>query len=222
VGRFRESLGQPGLSAVAEVKRRSPSAGDLRPGADPAALAASYERTGAAAVSILVDARFGGTWDDLRAARATTAIPLLAKGFFSTEEHLRTARESGADAVLLLLLDLDDAAVRRCCRLRDMLGLDALVGTRCRELARAVAPDASVIGINARDLATYSIDRREQLKLVARAPETEWSWRRAASSRGRTGHTRSSQAPPRSSWDPHSCGLPTPQGSSSSSCRARS
>ncbi|HLG08479.1 MAG TPA: hypothetical protein VI409_07410, partial [Gaiellaceae bacterium] len=103
MGRFAASLARPGLSAIAEVKRRSPSAGDLRPDADPGVITAAYERAGAAAVSILVDDRFGGSWDDLRAARAASGIPLLAKGFFSTDEDLRTARECGADAVLLLL-----------------------------------------------------------------------------------------------------------------------
>ncbi len=109
MGRFNDALAQPGLGAIAEIKRRSPSAGDLRPDADPAVIAAAYAAAGAAAVSVLVDERFGGTWDDLRAARAATTVPLLAKGFFSTEEHLRTARDAGADAVLLLLRDLDDA-----------------------------------------------------------------------------------------------------------------
>src|SRR5688572_11373530 len=111
--RFEDALWAPGLGAIAEVKRRSPSAGDLRPDADPGAIAAGYERAGAAAMSILVDERFGGTWDDLRAARASATLPLLAKGFFSTDEDLRTARDAGADAALLLLRDLDDAAVRR-------------------------------------------------------------------------------------------------------------
>lgn len=171
MGRFRSALEQPGLAAVAEVKRRSPSAGDLRPDADPAALASAYEHAGAAAVSILVDARFGGTWDDLRAARAAAGLPLLAKGFFSTEDDLRTARSAGADAVLLLLRDLDDETVRRLTAVATDLGLDTLVeahdGT---ELARATALDAPVIGINARDLATFRIDRAAQLELVARAP----------------------------------------------------
>src|SRR5919106_332823 len=98
MGRFRDALAHPGLAGIAEVKRRSPSAGDLRPDADPATLAAAYEHAGAAAVSILVDERFGGTWDDLRAARASAALPLLAKGFFSTEADLRIARAAGADA----------------------------------------------------------------------------------------------------------------------------
>src|SRR5215211_7920845 len=110
MGGFRDAVAAPGLGAVAEIKRRSPSTGDLRPDADPAALAPAYEAAGAAAVSVLVDERFGGTWDDLRAARAASGVPLLAKGFFSPGSDLRTASEAGADAVLLLLRDLDDAS----------------------------------------------------------------------------------------------------------------
>jgi indole-3-glycerol phosphate synthase / phosphoribosylanthranilate isomerase len=171
MGRFADALRRPGLTAIAEVKRRSPSAGDLRPDADPAALAGAYEHAGAAAVSILVDERFGGRWDDLRAARASAALPLLAKGFFSTDADLRTAREAGADAVLLLLRDLDDATARRLLDAATDLGLEALVEAHDEEeLDRAIALDAPVIGINARDLSTFGIDRTEQLRLVARAP----------------------------------------------------
>ncbi len=169
--RFRDALAAAGLAAVAEVKRRSPSAGDLRPDADPARLAAGYERAGAAAVSILVDQRFGGTWDDLRAARASSRVPLLAKGFFSTEDDLRTAREAGADAVLLLLRDLDDATTSHLMGVAEALGLDTLVEAHdAHELARADALGARIIGLNARDLETFEIDRRGQLELVARAP----------------------------------------------------
>jgi indole-3-glycerol phosphate synthase / phosphoribosylanthranilate isomerase len=170
-GRFAAALAAPGLGAIAEIKRRSPSAGDLRPDADPAALAAAYERAGACAVSVLVDERFGGTWDDLRAARASAALPLLAKGFFSAEDDLRTAREAGADAALLLLRDLDDAACASLLVAAEELGLETLVEAHdAGELDRAVALGASVIGINARDLSTFDIDRRAQLELVARAP----------------------------------------------------
>jgi indole-3-glycerol phosphate synthase len=109
MGRFRDALDAPGLRAIAEVKRRSPSAGDLRPTADPAALARAFEGAGAAAVSVLVDERFGGSVADLAAARAAAGLPLLAKGFFRDPPELRVLRDTGADAVLLLLRDLDDA-----------------------------------------------------------------------------------------------------------------
>jgi phosphoribosylanthranilate isomerase len=109
--------------------------------------------------------------DDLRAARAATALPLLAKGFFTAEDDLITLRDAGADAVLLLLRDLDDkAAARLQGRVRE-LGLDALVEAHdAEELSRAVALGADPIGVNARDLATFEIDRTTQLELVARAP----------------------------------------------------
>jgi indole-3-glycerol phosphate synthase/phosphoribosylanthranilate isomerase len=169
VGRFADALAAPGLGAIAEVKRRSPSAGDLRPDAEPAVLARSFEEAGAAAVSILVDARFGGTWDDLRAARAATKLPLLAKGFFSTREHLEEARATGADAALLLLRDLEDATVLEL--MSSVPELDFLVEAHnADELRRAAALDAEVVGLNARDLATFEIDMRAQLNLVARAP----------------------------------------------------
>jgi indole-3-glycerol phosphate synthase/phosphoribosylanthranilate isomerase len=168
MGRFAAALQAPGLGAIAEVKRRSPSAGELRPDADPAGLAPSFEGVGAAAVSVLVDERFGGSWEDLRAARAATTLPLLAKGFFSTREHLETARDAGADAALLLLRDLDDATVRE---LMKTPGLDYLVEAHdARELERAQNLGAQVIGLNARDLSTFEIDRAAQLQLVARVP----------------------------------------------------
>jgi indole-3-glycerol phosphate synthase/phosphoribosylanthranilate isomerase len=169
--RFLDALAAPGFGAIAEFKRRSPSAGDLRPAGDVAEVARQYERGGARAMSVLVDERFAGSWDDLRAARAATSLPLLAKGFFSTEEHLRTAREAGADAALLLLRDLDDAAAAGLLRVAEALGLDTLVEAHdTGELERAAALDAPVVGVNARDLATFTIDRQRQLQLVANAP----------------------------------------------------
>ena len=169
MGRFRDALAAPGLGAIAEVKRRSPSAGDLRPDAEPAALARSFHDAGAAAVSILVDERFGGSWDDLRAAREATKLPLLAKGFFSTREQLTEARAAGADAALLLLRDLDDATVLDL--MSSVPELDFLVEAHdANELRRAETLGAEVIGLNARDLATFKIDRRAQLDLVERAP----------------------------------------------------
>jgi indole-3-glycerol phosphate synthase/phosphoribosylanthranilate isomerase len=171
MGRFRSALAAPGLGAIAEVKRRSPSAGDLRPDADPARLAAQFANAGAAAISVLVDDRFGGSVDDLRAARAATAAPLLAKGFFTEEADLRELRDAGADAVLLLLRDLDDERAAALLAATRELGVDALVEAHdAKELARAVALDAEVIGVNARDLSTFRIDRAAQLELVASAP----------------------------------------------------
>jgi len=169
--RFSDALAAPGLGAIAEFKRRSPSLGDIRPDAEPGLLAADYAWAGAAAVSVLVEERFGGDWDDLRAARASVELPLLAKGFFSTAEHLRAAREAGADAVLLLLRDLDDGRVAALMRGADELGLDTLVEAHdAAELERAIRLGAPVIGVNARDLSTFEIDRKTQLGLVARVP----------------------------------------------------
>ena len=169
--RFRDALAAGGLTTIAEFKRRSPSAGDIRPDAEPAAFARAYESAGAAAMSVLVDERFGGSVHDLRAARAATAIPLLAKGFFSTEGELRALREAGADAVLLLLRDLDDSAATRLMAHARELGLDALVEAHdAEELERAVRLGADPVGLNARDLGTFRIDRDAQLELVASAP----------------------------------------------------
>jgi indole-3-glycerol phosphate synthase/phosphoribosylanthranilate isomerase len=172
MGRFRDALAGPGLAAIAEVKRRSPSAGDLRPDADPAALASAFERAGAAAVSVLVDERFAGTIDDLRAARAAATLPLLAKGFFSTEAHLDEVRTAGADAALLILRDLDDRRAAALMAHAQRIGLDTLVEVHdAGELARAEALGADPIGVNARDLSTFAIDRNAQLDLVAWAPK---------------------------------------------------
>jgi indole-3-glycerol phosphate synthase/phosphoribosylanthranilate isomerase len=171
MGRFRDALAGHGLATIAEVKRRSPSAGDLRPGAEPSVLAAAFEHAGAAAVSVLVDERFAGTVDDLRAARAAAALPLLAKGFFREEAQLDELREAGADCALLILRDLDDRTARGLMEHAAMIGLDALVEAHDRaELDRAVELGADPIGINARDLATFAIDRGAQLRLVAEAP----------------------------------------------------
>ena len=172
--RFVGALSGPGFGAIAEFKRRSPSAGDLRPDGDVAEVARAYERAGARAMSVLVDERFGGSWDDLRAAREATMLPLLAKGFFSTPEDLRTAREAGADAVLLLLRDLPDAACAALLRAARTMGLDTLVEAHdAAELDRALALDSPVIGVNARDLSTFRIDRRAQLELLARVPREQ-------------------------------------------------
>ncbi len=185
MSRFRDALAAPGLAAIAEVKRRSPSAGDLRPDADPAVLAAQFAGAGAAAVSILVDERFGGSAEDLRAARSATSAPLLAKGFFHEEAQLNGLSRAGADAVLLLLRDLDDRRAAAMLARAEELGLDALVEAHdADELARAVELGAEVIGINARDLDTFAVDRGAALELVAQAADL------AAAPEGRAGSAR--------------------------------
>jgi indole-3-glycerol phosphate synthase len=170
--RFADALSRPGFGAVAEFKRRSPSAGDIRPDARIEVVVPSYEAGGARAVSVLVDAAFGGSLDDLRTAReATGDIPLLAKGFFLLEENLREVREAGADAALLILRALDDATATQLMGVADGLGLDTLVEAHDEEeLERATRLGAPVIGVNARDLGTFDIDRSAQLELVAKAP----------------------------------------------------
>ncbi len=169
--RFQEALARPGFGAIAEFKRRSPSAGDLRPDGDVRAVARAYETSGARAMSVLVDERFGGSLDDLRAARAAAGLPLLAKGFFSTRAHLEDVRSAGADAALLLLRDLDDGAASALLAAAAELGLDTLVEAHdAGEVARAVHLDAPVVGVNARDLSTFAIDRAAQLELLGLAP----------------------------------------------------
>src|SRR5262245_39144192 len=122
-------------------------------------------------MSVLVDDRFGGSWDDLRAARSATSLPLIAKGFFRTAEHLRTAAESGADAALLLLRDLDDVTCMRLMREARALEIDTLVEAHDEgELDRAISLRAQIVGVNARDLSTFELDRRRQLELLAKVP----------------------------------------------------
>jgi indole-3-glycerol phosphate synthase len=169
--KLADALSAPGFGAIAEFKRRSPSAGDISPGARVEDVVPAYETGGARAVSVLVDDAFAGSLDDLRAARSATRLPLLAKGFFSTEEHLREVREAGADAALLILRDLDDATSSRLLGVAAELGLDTLVEAHNEEeLGRATRLGAGVIGVNARDLGTFRIDRAAQLELVAKAP----------------------------------------------------
>jgi indole-3-glycerol phosphate synthase/phosphoribosylanthranilate isomerase len=172
MGRFSDALRASGLGVVAEFKRRSPSEGELRPHADPVDFAVGFGRAGAAAVSILVDERFDGSLADLKSARAASPdAVLLAKGFFTEELQLLQMKLAGADAALLLLRDLDDGRAAALLAYATELGLDMLVEAHdAGELQRAVRLGAPVIGINARDLSTFEIDRRAQLELVARAP----------------------------------------------------
>ena len=146
MGRFRDALAGPGFAAIAEIKRRSPSAGDLRPGAEPAELASAFERAGAAAVSVLVDERFAGSLADLQAARSAAELPLLGKGFFSREEELDELKAAGADAALLLLCDLDDRRTAALMEHAQRIGLDILVEAHdMTELERAVTASSLAV-----------------------------------------------------------------------------
>ncbi|GAA4402273.1 indole-3-glycerol phosphate synthase TrpC [Fodinibacter luteus] len=152
-------LRRPGLSLIAEVKRASPSRGALSDIPDPAALAAAYEAGGAAAVSVLTEARrFGGSLEDLDAVRATVSLPVLRKDFVVTDYQVWEARAHGADLVLLIVAALDDEQLSALLgRVRE-LGMTALVEVHDEvETQRAVDTGATVIGVNARNLKTLDI-----------------------------------------------------------------
>jgi indole-3-glycerol phosphate synthase len=170
---FAAALRADGLSVIAEVKRRSPSKGDLAPGLDPAVLAATYERGGAACLSVLTDeAWFGGSVADLEAARSACSLPVLRKDFTVDARDVLDARLMGADACLLIVAALDDDELRSFLRLAEQVGLDALVEVHDGdELDRAIAAGASVIGVNQRDLVTFEVDVERAAKLRPRMPE---------------------------------------------------
>ena len=150
----------PGLAVIAEVKRRSPSKGDLAPIPDPASLAASYAAGGAAAISCLTEERrFGGTLADLDAVRGRVRIPVLRKDFMVDDYQFFEARAHGADLVLLIVAALDDIELDRFLRLSTDLGMTALVETHTEEeVDRALAAGAELIGVNNRNLKTLQVD----------------------------------------------------------------
>jgi indole-3-glycerol phosphate synthase len=163
-----------GLAVIAEVKRRSPSKGDLAAELDPAALAQAYERGGAACLSVLTDAEFfGGSPDDLRAARAATRLPVLRKDFTVSPADVCDARIMGADAVLLIAAALDDDELADLHTLAVDIGLDALVEVHDEaELDRALAAGAHVVGVNQRDLVTFEVDNERAVRVGAAIPPT--------------------------------------------------
>jgi len=171
---FRAALtGHDRVALVAECKRRSPGAGPIRPELDPAALAGAYAGAGARALSVLTDETyFGGTLDDLRTARSAVPIPVLRKDFTLDPLHVVEARAAGADAVLLIVRILGDAALRHLRGEASRRGMAALVEVHDRaELARAVDLGADIIGINNRDLSTFRTDLGTTLRLLGDVPE---------------------------------------------------
>jgi indole-3-glycerol phosphate synthase len=171
---FRAALtAQDRVALIAECKRRSPGAGAIRPGLDPAALAQAYAAAGARALSVLTDETyFGGTLADLEAARSATVLPVLRKDFTLDPLHLLEARAGGADAVLLIVRILNDAELRSLHDDATGLGMSVLVEVHDRaELARALDLGAAIIGINNRDLSTFRTDLGTTLALLDEVPD---------------------------------------------------
>ncbi len=170
---FRQALIDcDGLAVISEVKRRSPSKGDLNPELDPAQWALSYERGGAACLSILTDRQFfGGSPADLQAAREAVSIPVLRKDFTVSAHDVVDARLMGADAVLLIVAALDDAELADFHRLALELGLDVLVETHDEaEVERALSIGATLVGVNQRDLVTFSVDTERAVRVAGALP----------------------------------------------------
>lgn len=161
-----------GLAVIAEIKRRSPSMGDLNANLDPALMAKAYADGGAAALSVLTDADyFGGSPDDLQAARAAVGLPVIRKDFTVCEADVRAARAMGADCVLLIAAVLSDDELRRCHDAALALGLDALIEIHDEaELARALAVNARLVGVNQRDLHTFQVDHARALRMAEQIP----------------------------------------------------
>jgi indole-3-glycerol phosphate synthase len=170
---FRAALAQPGISVIAEFKRRSPSAGVLREHADLAELVRAYERGGASGLSVLTEeANFAGSLDDLRAARAQCLLPVLRKDFIVEEYQLLEARAADADAVLLIVAALSDPELSALHGQACALGMDVLVEVHDRdELDRALAIGAELIGVNNRDLRDFSVDLRRTMQLRGAIPD---------------------------------------------------
>ncbi|MEV6237589.1 indole-3-glycerol phosphate synthase TrpC [Lentzea sp. NPDC051838] len=161
------------VSIIAEVKRKSPSKGDLAVIADPAALAADYAAGGAAAISVLTERRrFGGSLADLAAVRAEVSVPVLRKDFIVTPYQLWEARAWGADLALLMVVSLPGDQLAELHGLALELGLTPLVEVHTEdELGRAAGIGAEVIGVNARDLTTLDVDRAVFRKLAPHLPD---------------------------------------------------
>jgi len=170
---FSEALTVPGVSIIAEHKRRSPSVGLIREGATVADVVCAYERGGAAALSILTEERhFGGSLDDLRAARAASTLPILRKDFMVDAYQLYESAAAGADAILLIVAALDPDDLAELYNEARDLDLDVLVEVHSEdELTCALeVVDADVIGINNRDLADFSIDVQRTFELLHDIP----------------------------------------------------
>ena len=164
---FEAALRAPGISLIAEIKRASPSKGAIRPDLNPAVLARIYADNGAAAISVLTDSKyFGGSLDDLRIVRQTVDLPLLRKDFVLDPYQVYEARAAGADAVLLIVAILSDPALSLLYALTRRLNMSALIEVHNEnELQRALRLAPRLIGINNRDLGTFTVDLETTARL---------------------------------------------------------
>lgn len=174
---FRSALlGRSELAVISEVKRRSPSKGDLFPGLDPGDLARTYRDAGASCLSVLTDVEyFGGSPEDLVAARSAVDIPVLRKDFTVSPNDVCDARIMGADCVLLIVSALDDSELADFSQLAHEVGLDVLVEVHDEaELDRAMSHSrGDLIGVNQRDLVTFEVDQQRAVRVAAHMePET--------------------------------------------------
>jgi indole-3-glycerol phosphate synthase len=167
VGRFRRVLTGPGVAMIAEIKGASPAAGTIRTGFDPVAVARTYEAGGAAALSVLTDAKyFGGSWKALASVCRVSPLPVLCKEFIIDPDQIDDAAHAGAAAVLLITAILDSDHLKTLRGYARQCGLDALVEVHTpEEVATAVAAGADIIGINNRNLATLRVDLETTARL---------------------------------------------------------
>jgi indole-3-glycerol phosphate synthase len=170
---FRSALQQDGINIIAEFKRRSPSKGMIREGADPIEIARAYKAGGAVAMSVLTEEDyFAGSLQDLRQVTSAVDLPVLRKDFFVDEYQIYESAAAGADAILLIVAALDDELLLRLRRLaEDELGMDALVEVHTSdEMERAAACGATLIGVNNRDLRTFEVSLDTSLRAAREAP----------------------------------------------------
>ena len=171
---FRQAIHRPGaLSLIAEIKRDSPSAGVIRPDADPVEIAALYANAGAQAISVLTDSKFfSGSIDDLRSVREKTPLPLLRKDFVLEEYSLVEAAAAGADSILLIAAILDRKILKRLLQFARDLELTALLEVHTeKEIQEVLDVGALVVGINNRDLATMKVDLQTTRRLLSFLPK---------------------------------------------------
>jgi len=170
---FAAALREPGLSVIAEVKRRSPSKGDLAIDLDPAEVAEAYAAGGASCLSVLTDAdHFGGSPADLQAARQAVSLPVIRKDFTVCVADVYDARLMGADAVLLIAAALNDDELAEFASAATDVGLTSLFEIHDEaELERALSVDAKVIGVNQRDLITFEVDQERAVRMAPQIPQ---------------------------------------------------